>query len=151
MVSFPNDPRRASAGYMTNWAARLFARAIDRRLAPHGLSSGHMPVFFALAGGTTMTQKELALSAAIEQPTMAATLTRMERDGLIAREPDPDDRRKSLIRLTPAAEAKAATVMAAAAEVNALALSGLQPAERARFLADLERVVAALDDRPRAG
>ena len=40
--------RETSAGYLTNWAARLFARAIERRLA--GGNSGPMPVFFALAG-----------------------------------------------------------------------------------------------------
>ena len=40
--------RGRSAGYLVNWAARLFARAIDRRLKPLGVSSGQLPVFFAL-------------------------------------------------------------------------------------------------------
>ena len=51
--------RETSAGYLTNWAARLFARAIERRLA--GGNSGPMPVFFALQDGGAMTQKALAL------------------------------------------------------------------------------------------
>ncbi|WP_216073103.1 MarR family transcriptional regulator, partial [Acinetobacter nosocomialis] len=63
---------------MTNWAARLFARAIDRRLKLIGVSSGHLPVFFALGDGSALSQKALTEAAAIEQPTMAATLTRME-------------------------------------------------------------------------
>ena len=33
--------RTQSAGYMTNWAARLFARAIDQKLRPMGMSSGY--------------------------------------------------------------------------------------------------------------
>ena len=85
---------------MTNWAARLFARAIDQRLKAIGVSSGQLPVFFALAGGKALTQKELARLAAIEQPTMASTLARMERDGLIERRPDPDDGRSSLVSLS---------------------------------------------------
>ncbi len=139
--------RRAdSAGYMTNWAARLFARAIDRRLRPLGLASGQLPVFFALAGGTRLTQGELARMAAIEQPTMAATLGRMERDGLIARTPDPADRRRSLVALTPKAEETAEQVRAAVAAVNAQALSGLSESERDQFLDMMGRIVAALDD-----
>ncbi|MBE0693083.1 MAG: winged helix-turn-helix transcriptional regulator [Aquamicrobium sp.] len=141
--------RDKSAGYMTNWAARLFARAIDRRLKPQGLSSAHMPVMFALGDGRELPQKVLAEAAAIEQPTMAATLSRMERDGLVVRRPDPRDRRAMLFSLTPQARAKAQAVFAAAVEVNAQALSGLMPEERTAFLGMLARVVAALDDEER--
>lgn len=138
--------RERSAGYMTNWAARLLARAIDRRLKEHGLSSGHLPVFFALGDGTAMTQKALAAAAAIEQPTMAATLSRMERDGLVRRAPDPKDRRSALVSLTPAALARVPAVREAVAAVNEQALSGLSEAEREAYLAMLARMVAALEN-----
>lgn len=137
--------RDKSAGYMTNWAARLFARAIERRLKPLGLAPAHMPVMFALRDGGELPQKALAELAAIEQPTMAATLARMERAGLVARRPDPQDRRVMLFSLTPVALAKADAVWAAAIEVNERALAGLAPEEAAAFLALLARVVAALD------
>ncbi len=138
--------RNKSAGYMTNWAARLFARAIDRRLKPLGLSSAHMPVMFALGDGREMSQKALAQAASIEQPTMAATLSRMERDGLVQRRPDPGDRRAMLFSLTPQAAEKADAVHAAAVEVNARALSALAPQERDAFLGMLARVVAGLGE-----
>ncbi|WP_206064864.1 MarR family winged helix-turn-helix transcriptional regulator [Nitratireductor mangrovi] len=138
--------RERSAGYMTNWAARLLARAIDRRLKEHGLSSGHLPVFFALGDGKAMTQKALAAAAAIEQPTMAATLSRMERDGLVRRAPDPKDKRSALVSLTPAALARVPAVRAAVDAVNRQALSGLSEAERDAYLAMLARMVAALEN-----
>jgi len=138
--------RDKSAGYMTNWAARLFARAIDRRLKPLGLSSAHMPVMFALGDGREMSQKALAEAAAIEQPTMAATLSRMERDGLVQRRPDPGDRRAMLFSLTPQAAEKADAVQAAAVGVNERALAGLAPQERDAFLGMLARVVAGLGE-----
>ncbi|MCO5147154.1 MAG: MarR family transcriptional regulator [Aquamicrobium sp.] len=138
--------RDKSAGYMTNWAARLFARAIDRRLKPLGLSSAHMPVMFALGDGREMSQKALAQAASIEQPTMAATLSRMERDGLVQRRPDPGDRRAMLFSLTPQAAEKADAVHAAAVAVNARALSALAPQERDAFLGMLARVVAGLGE-----
>jgi DNA-binding MarR family transcriptional regulator len=142
--------RENSCGYMTNWAARLFARAIDRELKKIGVSSGQMPVFFALGDGAAMPQKALALAAAIEQPTMTATLSRMQRDGLIERRPDPNDGRSRLVALTPSAMAKAAAVRQAAMAVNAAAMAGLDEAERTAFMDMLARIVAALDEKPDA-
>ena len=137
--------RERSAGYMTNWAARLFARAIDQRLKAIGVSSGQLPVFFALAGGKALTQKELARLASIEQPTMASTLARMERDGLIERAPDPNDGRSSLVSLSAKAKRKADLVMQAITEINAGALAALTVAERAAYLDSQAKIIAALE------
>jgi len=137
--------RVKSSGYMTNWAARLFARAIDRKLKEIGVASGQMPVFFALGDGAALQQKKLAQIASIEQPTMAATLSRMERDGLIIRRPDPDDGRSQLVELTPAAMEKAALVKQAGMAVHARALEQLSDDERVLFLDMLGRVVSSLE------
>lgn len=136
--------RTKSAGYMTNWAARLFARAIDQKLKPMGMSSGYLPVFFALADGSARTQKQLALDAGIEQPTMAATLNRMERDGLIEREKDSEDRRITHIRLSAEARAKAMDIQAIVNQVNETALSGLNRIEQRVFLDALGKITTAL-------
>jgi len=133
-----------SAGYMTNRAARLFVRAIDARLKPVGFSVGHMPVLMALADGSERTQKALAAVASTEQPTMAATLARMERDGLVARRPDPSDGRAALFSLTPLALARIPAMRDAALAVNAKALSRLEAGERRLFLDMLGRVAGAL-------
>jgi MarR family transcriptional regulator, transcriptional regulator for hemolysin len=134
--------REQSAGYLTNWAGRLFVRAIEKRI-PNG-RAGQMPVFFALVGKRRLSQRDLAIAAAVEQPTMAATLTRMERDGMIVREPDPQDGRSALVRLTELGETSAEASLAAAREVNTLALSRLSPEEREQFMAALRNVIAAL-------
>ncbi|WP_055048530.1 MarR family winged helix-turn-helix transcriptional regulator [Devosia sp. A16] len=135
--------RETSAGYLTNWAARLFARAIERRLA--GGNSGPMPVFFALQDGGAMTQKALAQLAAVEQPTMANTLGRMERDGLVLRTPDPNDRRSAQVSLTPLGLERARAAFASAIEVNSIATDALQPAERELFYDMLRRIIGALE------
>src|SRR4051812_44862618 len=127
--------RTRSAGYLTNWAARLFARALDRRLAGTGVSAAYMPVFFALMPGEPLAQKELARRASVEQPTMAATLARMERDGLLVRPPDPADGRSTLNALSPLARRKMKDVAAAGMSVNAEALSALSADEQLQFYA----------------
>lgn len=137
--------RFRSTGYMTNWLARLMARAIDTRLKPIGMSSGYMPVMFALAHGAALSQRALTEFAAIEQPTMAATLSRMERDGLILRRADPDDRRAWLYSLSPEGLEKSITVREAGREINEAALAGLSESEREAFLASLAKVVDNLE------
>lgn len=135
--------RETSAGYLTNWAARLFARAIERRLA--GGNSGPMPVFFALQDGGAMTQKALAQLAAVEQPTMANTLSRMERDELVLRTPDPNDRRSARVSLTPLGRERAKAAFISAIEVNGIATDALQPEERELFYDMMRRIIAALE------
>lgn len=137
--------REASAGYMANWAARLFARELERQLAPSGIAPAYMPVLFALADGGSLPQKELARRAAVEQPTMAATLKRMQRDALITRQPDPADGRSALVTLTPLALGQVASVERVVSAINALALEQFTPAERQQFLGLLGRVITVLE------
>lgn len=137
--------RETSIGYLSNWAARLFTRAIERRLAPAGIATAYLPVLFALGDGTAMTQKALAQRAAVEQPTMAATLKRMERDGLVQRRPDPADRRSALVALTPLASGQLDSVQTVVEQINAMAMANLQPAEQQALLTHLLQVIAALE------
>ena len=143
--------REKSAGYLTNWAARLFAKGMDRRLREAGLSSGQLPLFFALGDGRALSQKALVEAASIEQSTMAATLSRMERDGWIERTANPDDGRSALFRLTPAALKKVRLVEDAVTTGNAEALSGLSRADQKSFLTMLRTVIAALEQAEQGG
>jgi DNA-binding MarR family transcriptional regulator len=136
--------RDRSIGYLTNLAARLLVRALARELDGIGLSIGYMPVFVALGDGAVMTQKDLAIQAMVEQPTMAATLSRMERDGLIARLPNPKDMRSALVSLTPAAKAKLKDLAGAVETVSGMASSGLTKAEQAQYFVLLDKIIASL-------
>lgn len=135
----------SSCGYLTNLLARLFFRALDRKVQPLGLAHGQFPALLTLWNNPGLTQSELARRISIEQPTMANTLNRMERDGLIERRPDPNDRRRTLIFPAPAALAMRDEVMAKAMEVNAAALAGLSPEEQAQMLAGLRHMIGNLE------
>ena len=136
--------RDRSIGYLTNLAGRLLVRTLSRELDGIGLSIGYMPVFVALGDGARMTQKDLAIQAMVEQPTMAATLSRMERDGLIARLPNPKDMRSALVSLTPAARAKMKDLAGAIETVTGLATAGLTKAEQAQYIALVDKIIASL-------
>ena len=89
-----------SLGFLVHGMARLLRQLADRRLHDLGLSSAHLPVITALKDVPQLSQKDLAIFAGVEQPTMANTLTRMQREGIVERRPDPEDGRISLFSLS---------------------------------------------------
>ncbi len=139
--------RNLSAGYLVNHAARLFARALDAGLSPLGISTGPFPLLLHLWDRDGLTQRDLVKLLGYEQPTVAATLSRMERDGLIERRPDPHDGRAQRIWLTAKGRAALDAAEAAAIQVNATALRNLSADEEATFITLLHRVIAGLDPR----
>ena len=136
--------RHQSPGHQINYLARLFAQALYRRIGRHGVTRGQFPVLLTLWEAEGVTQAELAERLAVEQPTMANTLKRMERDGLIRRTADPDDRRLALIHLTPRGRGLEDVLTASAREANAVALQGLSAEEAEQFMATAAQVIQNL-------
>jgi DNA-binding MarR family transcriptional regulator len=134
-----------SHGFVLAQLARRFARALHRRIAAHGVSPGEFPVLLLLWEREDRTQTELAHELAVEQPTMANTLKRMERDGLIERVRDPADRRSARIRLTPRSRDLERTLTARAREANAAALDGLSAQEIQTFLSATRKMLRNLE------
>lgn len=136
--------RETSAGYLVNHLARLLTWQIEQRLNPLGLRIGAFPALLHLWETDGLTQKDLVDRLSIEQPTMAATLARMERDGFIRRAQDENDGRMQRIWLTPKAKALEGPATAAATGLNALALGDLTPQEAAAFLEMMQRIIGRL-------
>ena len=132
-----------SAGYLTNHLARLFAHALHGRIAPLGLAPAQFMTLLELWEGDGLTQVELVSRLDVEQATMANTLTRMERDGLIRRAPHPGDRRARLVFLTDRARALKAPAIEAAQAVNSDMLEPLDAEERVMLTDLLARMVLA--------
>lgn len=133
-----------SAGYLANHMARLFARGLQDRIAPLGIVTGQFPILLELWEQDGITQRELLAKLDIEQATLANTLTRMERDGLIKRTKHPSDARAQQIWLTTEARSVRDAAYAAARAQNERALSGLSSDERDQFLDYMRRVVEAM-------
>jgi len=137
------DPE-ATAAFWINRASRLLIRLHESRLRPLGFGMSQLPVLIALEEGGTLTQKELAQVARVEQPTMAEMLARLERDGVVEREPNHDDKRGSLTSLTRKARARLPKARAALMQGERDATAGLSDEEKTLLLSLLERVVQNL-------
>jgi DNA-binding MarR family transcriptional regulator len=138
--------REKSLGYLVNLAGRLLGRALDRRLAGYGVSLGQFPLLLVLWEEEGLTQTEIARRLEIEQPTVANTLKRMERDGLIAAAPDPGHSRRVLITLTERGRALEEPLKDEALQINRRAAAEMAPQELASFRVTLGKVIAALVD-----
>jgi len=140
----PRDPESMPA-YWINRASRAIVRRTDERLRPLGFALSYLPVLRALAGGGSLSQRELAHAAGVEPPSMAETLARMERDGVIQREPNPDDKRGNLISLTRSSRARFPKARAVLVEGEREAMAGLSDAEQVLLRDLLQRIVRNLE------
>jgi DNA-binding MarR family transcriptional regulator len=103
-------------------------------LARHGISMWGYVVLSALDRSPARTQAALAEAIGADKTRIIATLDELQRYGLIAREPDPADRRARLLSITTAGRQ---TRLAAQTEIQAnenRLLSRLPAADRQAFL-----------------
>lgn len=95
-----NDDLSNNLGYKLHFLTRVLMLELHQKFKSRGVTPGQMPVLCCLNDKEGQTQAELCERIQVEQPTMANTLRRMERDGLIHRSPCDLDKRQSRIHLT---------------------------------------------------
>jgi DNA-binding MarR family transcriptional regulator len=131
-------------GYLVNRTARLMAQMYSRRLQRHGVALAQWAILLFLYAKDGQTQRELSRVVAIEPPTVARTIDRMVRDGLVRREPHPHDGRATRIRLTPRALALREELAVESMAGNEFAARVLSAEEQETLKALLRRVIDGL-------
>lgn len=126
--------RSDSALYLTSQLAKGLSRALQKRAAALGFSPGQFPVLLALWHEDGLTQRQLLDRMEVEQATLANTLARMERDGLILRRPHPSDRRAQIISLSDRGRELEQMATEAAAQADDEIFAGFRRFERELLL-----------------
>lgn len=111
-------------------------------LAKHGVSMWGYVVLGALDDGPVRTQAALADAIGADKTRIIDTLDELQRAGLIAREPDPADRRARLLSITPAGRRTRRAVRAAIQANENRLLASLPVADRRAFVRALQRLSA---------
>lgn len=132
--------RLDSLGYQVGLLNRLYDRRLQDALAPLGVAPGQFPALVMLFQKDGLTQAELCRRIGVEQPTMANTLARMERDGLIRREADGTDKRRSFIYLTAKTRSAQDAIIEEARKVAAQAVAGLSASDQDAVFALIARM-----------
>jgi DNA-binding MarR family transcriptional regulator len=111
----------------------LLLGALDDELSDLGLSAAETNALACFAGAGARPVRELVAATGQRPSTLTGVLDRLERRGLVARRPNPADRRSVVVALTTEGRAAAERVATAFAHVEARL-----PAE------DVRRVLHAL-------
>ncbi len=83
-------------------AARHVTQFYDQFLAPTGLRSTQYSILSRLKRTGPLSINALSAVMVMDRTTLGRNMLPLQRDGLIAIEPDPQDRRSKALRLTPA-------------------------------------------------
>ena len=93
-----------------------------------------------LAEEGAASQNHLGRMTAMDPATVQGVIRRLEARGLVDREPDPDDRRRTRLKLSAEGAALVARHAATGAKVSAATLAPLTDAEAATFLELLRKL-----------
>ena len=141
-------PRLGEIG-LNNFAPYLMNRIMGRynaslrdEMAALGLSTPKMRALAVLSVIDGILIRQLAVYAVVEQSTLSRALEQMNADGLIRREPDPDDNRATRLYLTDTGRAAFETMWPHMAESYARMFAGIPDDERRAFVATLQKMLA---------
>lgn len=126
--------RMDSAAYLSALLAKGFSKSLATRATTLGFLPGQFPVLLELWNEDGLTQRELLDRLEVEQATLANTLSRMERDGLIVRRQHPRDRRATCNYLTDKAKKIEGPAMEAAREADQQLFKGFRRFEKELML-----------------
>jgi DNA-binding MarR family transcriptional regulator len=134
------DPLDDHVGVALRRAYQRAVANLNARIAPFDVSPLQFSVLVRLHDHGAWTQNSLGRSIDMEPANIAALVARLEERGLVAREPDPHDRRAVRVTITAAGTELLAAVRPEADAANTGTLSVLAPAERAQLMGLLERL-----------
>ena len=89
-----------SLGFVMTRAARSMKRVLDAKLVEHRITSAQYIVLARLWEGDGISITDLCVRLYLDNPTITGIVDRMERDGLLERQRDRDDRRVVNVFLT---------------------------------------------------
>ena len=120
-------------------------RVVDVHLAEHHISQGRFMVLMQLLNKSTncaqsRTPAELADLSHVTRATMTGLIDTLERDGLVKRDPDPNDRRMMSVTLTPKARALMEEILPAHFQRMAALMKPLSEAERKTLVELLSKI-----------
>lgn len=133
------DPDQ-SLGFYVNDIARLLRRNFNRRAQGLGLSQAQWRALAHLSRQEGINQVTLAESLEIQPITLARLIDRLQEAGLVARRPDPEDRRAVRLYLTAQAQDIIDRMWVLAAETRAEAMAGLSKESRKALIETLRRM-----------
>lgn len=127
-----------SIAFLTREITRNYTRNLQNAIAPYGILIGQYHFLRVLWEKDEITQRELAATVGMKESTTFTALAGMEKQGLLTRKRDSDDRRKMTVKLTDKGRGLKPKLIPIAKAVNDRPLTGLTPEQVSDLKAMLE-------------
>jgi MarR family transcriptional regulator, lower aerobic nicotinate degradation pathway regulator len=131
---------QGTAFWLLGRATRLAQQLTQASLAEAGMRRGFYGVLASLEEFGPAAQADIGRRLAIDPSDIVDILNDLEHAGYLRREQDPADRRRNIVRMTPAGGRALEHFDAAIAAAEDTLLARFTPAERARLLRSLQRL-----------
>ena len=129
--------------FVTNVASKTLSDSLNNRLIRHGVTKSQWIAMYYINREGNLTQKLLADLMGAKEPTITGILDRLEREGLILRQGDVNDKRKKILVLTDKGRLINAKLTDIAQEFRDVCLAGISEKDQKIFLEILDNMVAA--------
>lgn len=129
--------------FVTNIAAKTLSDVLNNRLIEHGVTKSQWVAMYYINKEESLTQKMLADLIGAKESTITGILERLEREQLISRQEDPDDKRKKIIVLTDKGRLINTKLTDIAQEFRDVCLAGISEEDQKIFLDILDKMVDA--------
>jgi DNA-binding MarR family transcriptional regulator len=141
-IAEPPELLKADLGWLCGQMLTAYLRGADSAIntMPGGMR-GYL-VLAAAASGCANNQIEVARRLGVDRSVMVGLLDNLEQAGLVARRPNPTDRRERAIELTTTGTKRLAAIQTQLEAVTAHLLAPQSATQRDGFLEALHSVVA---------
>lgn len=143
----PND----RMAHLVRDTERAFRRALQIRLAAHGVPFGHWSFLRILWESDGLTQRALSERAGVMEPTTFAAIKAMEAQGYVTRSQLPGNRKNVYVHLTPEGRALKDLLVPLAEATNRISRAGISAADMATARQVLLAMIANLAQDELAG
>jgi DNA-binding MarR family transcriptional regulator len=133
-------PFAESVGYQVRATHRALQRFLQLKIEPHGVTLGIWYFLRALWHEDGLTQRELSRRVGTMEPTTLSAILNMEKQGLVRRLQNKNDRRKWHVHLTARGRRLKDELIPLAKEVVDTALQSLSRKEVKQLLGGLAEV-----------
>jgi len=114
-------------------------------LAEHGLTPHHFGVLLVLDQVGAASQQQLSRAVGVDPRNAVPVIDLLQQRSLVERRPDPADRRRHAVALTPTGQAAIEELRRAGEQVEQRLLDCLTAAERTGLHRMLRKLLTALD------
>jgi DNA-binding MarR family transcriptional regulator len=142
------EAKARRGGYLITRVSRAMGRSFEALMREEGLSnigSGEGRIVYLLWRDGAHRQGELASKAGVDKSTLALTLARMERKGLVERRKDTEDARSVVVSLGVNAAAHGAAYERVSLRMGDIFYRGLSAEQIEGFESILEKIIENLE------